>query len=546
LNNGSVCNTATGACLAGIGCQDHSSCQKSDSDDKCFMYGRQCVCDTHDKPTGSDLGTCRLRKGPCEECTSDVECGDDAQVFGPPDGIGFGKCKALDGSGKKYCLYQKVGQCGCGNVDDGTGLCKPQSNNCAAVGCTSNTDCPSSDVCSAKSGTGGCGVCVPRCRWDFLRKQLVEPGCGPGQTCWVDSENLSPDSPNFGAGRCKPACQSDADCLEGTANPFGGTKLKCAAEATATGFSDKRCRPKGDCMDSLECPPLDPNQPNVGYCDRATFSCKSDCRVGADPVTGLPYRDCRVPYACSNNTGAPVCKLQNCAEQGGAEVACSRGEYCCGDDKNHDGLADACPPSSQQNEVGCYVAPVPPFCAKCTKNDECLSVGVPSWMTCSNGAKNPSCAPFPASCINMGKRAGGADGVSICAIPTLNDLTSTPLGQRKDLMGCPVGYAVTSVRPRFHEKSNCETNADCNLGTDAGSCEPDPELPIADGGLEKSCRCAVGSGSSQCPNSSADGGVTSVCKAGQPGARAACIVSMACVPKGADLYKNAADSGCGF
>ena len=82
------------------------------------------------RPAGG--GTCRLRKGPCEECIADSECGSDVVIFGPPDGIGAGRCKTLpnDMSGKKYCSYQRVGQCACGTIDDGTGFCRPQSNSC--------------------------------------------------------------------------------------------------------------------------------------------------------------------------------------------------------------------------------------------------------------------------------------------------------------------------------------------------------------------------------------------------------------------------------
>lgn len=338
LQNGSIC-AGDGHCVKGQGCNFDSDCQSLSPEDKCYKYGQQCICDTRDRPDTASQGTCRLRKGPCEECTIDRECGNDPIIFGPPEGIGAGKCAQLmgDSSGKKYCLYQRVGQCACGTIDDGTGYCKPQSNRCDQVGCNVDKECPSGSVCSVNqpdAGAGACGgVCVPRCRWDFLSKSLVAPGCPPGTTCWVDSANLDPSSIYYGSGRCRPPCQSDDDCKLGPGNPFGGDNLKCAGEQLAGGgLSEKRCRAKGECMDNVECPELPNDQPYLGYCDRGTFTCKTDCRTGNDPVTGLPFKDCRPPYACAADGGTNYCRLLTCVEQGGAGVACAQGEYCCGEE----------------------------------------------------------------------------------------------------------------------------------------------------------------------------------------------------------------------
>ena len=132
--NGSICDNRNGHCVMGQGCNFDSDCQSLDSEDKCYKYGQQCICDTRDQPNASSQGTCRLRKGACEACAIDHECGNDTIIFGPPEGIGAGKCAQLmgDTSGNKYCLYQRVGQCACGTIDDGTGYCKPQSNSCGA------------------------------------------------------------------------------------------------------------------------------------------------------------------------------------------------------------------------------------------------------------------------------------------------------------------------------------------------------------------------------------------------------------------------------
>jgi hypothetical protein len=79
-----------------------------------------------------------------------------------------------------HCRRQRIGACPCGFIDDGTGFCVPQSNSCAVIGCNTDAECSGGSVCSGSrpdAGSGACtGVCVPRCRWDFVRQQLVAPG----------------------------------------------------------------------------------------------------------------------------------------------------------------------------------------------------------------------------------------------------------------------------------------------------------------------------------------------------------------------------------
>jgi hypothetical protein len=556
LNNGSICDSSTGLCVPGEGCSQDYECKRPDEQHKCYESGRQCICDQHDGPDGGAPGTCRQRKGPCEECTSDRECGDDEIIFGPPEGLGAGKCAQLQGdtTGKKYCLYRRIGQCACGTVDDGTGYCKPQGNSCSQVGCNVDKDCSSGSVCSVNqpdAGTSTCGgICVPRCVWNFRTGSENSPGCPPGNSCWVDSANLDPTSSFFGSGRCKPPCQADTDCQASATNPFGGNNLKCASEKlVGGGSSPKRCRANGDCMDNEECPELPNDQPYLGYCDKASFSCKGDCRTGVDPLL-LPYTDCRTPYTCARNAGANVCRLQTCMEQGGATLACASNQYCCGEDKNRDGTVDPCPPPGERNAVGCYDAPVPPFCTSCMNDDECANPAMPAWLSganaCRDGEKNPACSPLPNKCLYAGDRNPGSnDGINICAPATWNDQSALENSKNRARLGCPTGYTVTWVRPQLQQNSYCETNSDCNVGTDAGACEEDPELRQPDGGLGKSCRCTAGSARSQCPNAD-DGGVASECRSGPNGQRTTCIVSAVCMPRGSRVYQPTAEFGCGL
>lgn len=556
LHTGSVCDTRAGLCVDGRGCREDNQCQLDDPNDPCYRYGTQCRCDHADAPdsgTASYSGTCRRRKGPCQECTVDAECGADVFIFGPPEGLGAGKCKLLQGdtSNKKHCLYQRVGMCPCGTVDDGDGYCRPQSNSCDQVGCNLDKDCPSGSVCTARNmpdGGATCGgLCVPRCRWDFVKREAVAPGCPQGQTCWVDSENLDPTSLYYGSGRCKVACENDGDCHASSANPFGGANLKCAGEKLMDNtLTPKRCRANGECMDNEECPALPDTQPNMGYCDRGQFACKTDCRTGNDPISGVPFKDCRSPYACAADGGANICRLMSCVEQGGAGIACPRAHYCCGDDKDNDGKADPCPPKTQQDSAGCYLAPTPPFCTKCTDDTTCRTLAPPPYLTganaCSNGSLSPSCSPLGMKCEKINQNT------SICAPATWNDNTLVGF-QRRSSLGCPAGYQVTPERPTVGNSSEdyCSSDADCNQGTDAGRCDQDMASRLQDGGYRKACLCTAGSGKAQCPNNSTTP-LYSECYSATAGATTFCVESVVCLPPPgvASLDAGAPKWGCGI
>jgi hypothetical protein len=482
FKNGTFCNQATGQCVPGTACNASSDCSSAAQLDPCYQFGLQCRCviETGGRPGFN--GTCRRRLAPCEECTDSTQCGSEG-LFDPQ-----GTCKALQGdsSGKKYCFQQKVGACPCGTVDDGFGYCKPQSNSCSAVGCVEDKFCPSGSVCNK----GAC-LCEPRCRWDFGKKELSAPGCPPGKTCWVDDANLNPNSLYYGAGRCRAACANDTECKKSTTNAFGGDRLICRGEQlSGGGMSDKRCRANGECMDNQECPEQPPTSIPLGYCDRGSLSCKTDCRTGTDPVSGSSYKDCRDPYACANDGGSPdaggvnICRLKTCVEQGGASIACTRGEYCCGEDKNNDGIPDPCPPASERGPDNCYTAPKPPFCTTCASNDDCKNAQLPGYLSgagaCSNGSKSPSCSPMPMLCLQASMNT------SVCTPSTYNDGTRDTFGVGRDAKGCPAGYPPIIIRPRLAMGDDyCNTDADCSAGNDGGLCVKDQGLTLMDGGHPK-------------------------------------------------------------
>ena len=247
------------------------------------------------------------------------------------------------------------------------------------------TDCGTGQVCNAVGS--GCGVCVPRCNWDFVNKTSA-PECPAGQVCWVDHQNLDPSSRNFGAGRCRPPCSGDSQCTNTATNPQGGPKLVCESEDLGGSLSAPRCRPDGECMDDEECPVLPSTSLTDGYCNRATLRCETDCRVGIDPTTGGEYQDCRPGNKCEVQIdGRRVCKPKTCAELGGAAVACRPGQYCCGEDLNGDGIIEPVPASTDPVSQ-CYDMPKPPFCTTCASDADCA------------GLPNPSSSPLRSLCLN--------------------------------------------------------------------------------------------------------------------------------------------------
>jgi hypothetical protein len=520
------CEDATGRCIPARGCTRDSECPPPggfDPDDYCELSSIGCRCVSEANASGFD-GVCRRRRTVCTECTDDGQCGDSQGILEPA-----GRCRPLqddhegplpDGGVRKFCFQEPAGtQCGCGMILTAGGLCIPQNGNCHQVGCAQDADCPNGAVCN----TAAC-LCEARCAWNFdpMIQALNPPGCHPELSCWVDPENLEPQSRFFGAGRCRPPCQSDAECQ--AEDP----RLVCRAEQVEGGESNKRCRPAGDCMDGWECAlkyPQPPGSLYLGYCRREDFSCQSDCRTGLHPTRHRPYADCITGYKCVHQDGQNLCVQQTCLELGGARIACNAGQYCCGEDKDGDGLPDPCPSTGLLSNQ-CYRAPEPPFCTTCQTHADCQQY------------PNPSGSPLPALCIGAGPRPGGGAAVNICAPATWNDFTLDDSGVPRAALGCPAKYAPTAVRVQ------CTTPSDCGP---SGMCEEDLSSPLPGGGYASYCMClGTGDGSSvsNCPNDPA--GVVSVCRYAPQGALTSCLQSMVCVPSPGVAYLPPEENGCGL
>ncbi len=543
FKKGLRCEQTDGGCVPAASCGVDSNCrQENDPDHYCYYAGPQCRCALGDPAPDSGFpGVCRRRKGICEECTADDECGP-SNDFDPP-----GKCTALkgDATGKKYCLQAPQGFCGCGMVNDGQGLCVPQSNSCSSWGCAKDADCDPGSVCN----TSSC-LCERKCRWDFAARKSI-PECGPGLTCWVDSKNLDPTSIYYGSGRCHAPCKNDSECQDTSKNPNGGPNLKCAPEDLGGGsLSALRCRANGDCMDSLECPSNPPQQPELGFCDRGTFQCRPDCRIGTDPTTTKAFPDCQIGYKCDRGdagvTDAGValnsCVRQSCADTGGTQE-CARGQLCCGEDRNNDKQPESCPQGVSYEANRCFNPPTPPYCHICNPmNGDSDCAAYPGL------APNDGGAALPNLCWPAGTRPGAMEPTFVCMLSTVNDFTISG-GQLQAQKGCPALYTVNSPPIDFVSGTdNCQTDQDCSLGGDAGSghCGVDPMRKQQDGGPIKSCLCDNTNPKAwRCP-SLEDGGFLSVCPA-SPGIQV-CARSIVCAPPSGMLFVPKGDPtyGCGL
>ncbi len=525
------CEELTGHCILGRGCNDDTNCGPSmfEPNDYCEGIGQPgCRCVKPEPHPEGFGGVCRRRIDVCQECDFDEECGS-GPTFTPP-----GRCRALqgdpngelpDGGTRKYCFRASVGNhCPCGMTQQQGGLCMPQQGSfCDQVGCASNADCPFGSVCGGEAA-GACGLCEPRCRWNFDTKQPDPPGCG-NRTCWVDPENLDPESSFFGAGVCRPACVSDAECE--AIDPI----LECRGEALAGGgTSPKRCRPKGECMDDFECPQPLPGAVYLGYCDRETYECKTDtCRTGIDPTTGSSYDDCTSGYKCVNDNGNNICVQQTCLEQGGGRIACPEAHYCCGEDKNMDGVPDGCPPTGMGPDQ-CYLAGRPPFCQTCESHADCA------------GLPRPSGSTLPNMCVGIPPQQMGADPVFICGIATHNEWSVDSNNISPAHRGCPARFTPTPLKIR------CAANSDCGPN---GLCEPDPFDVDENGDPILTCLCdadGTGNNASQCP-ADPETGIQAVCRHAPDNTKQYCVQSVVCLPQNATVYKPfspPSSFGCGI
>ncbi len=500
----------TFTCMPAVTCDTPDNCLDDNDPAKAYCdntgtgLGCRCV-----KAPGAKDGACKRRLPPCAPCTTDEQCGTDPLFFRTP----FhepGKCLELDGV--KVCLETySAPKCGCGLAFtiDSKLYCTPQGTTASCkdgefLCCKTDANCPPEHpLCDTVRGR-----CQDLCWYDYDKDQTV--GCRADKVCNVDPQFLDPVSANFAAGRCGPACAVDTDC----------TSLRGDFVCRPEKKSEPRCRPPG-CISDVECPnpvmdETNPHFPYAGYCERggknagvcicgtATSTC--DCRTGKDPMTTLPYRDCKEGFKCEEPApGTPgVCLEKNCIEQGGTVNFCPYDHFCCGEDRDKDGKPDPCTDFTGQ-VVGsygkCYPSPKPPWCLTCEKHSDCAVAGTPA-----------SQKDF-ALCIDFGPDKNDAERGTRCmyACETAGN--------------CPKGYACTEF------PVDCSKDA-AQCG-DAARCY-DTGLKDQDNQPIKYCKCNnAGQRGGECPvmDPNDPAGVVSRCSDAIPGGQLHCIWTRGCYPK---------------
>lgn len=294
------CDNYTGRCVARVaGCMADSDCPAAS------------FCD-------QETRACRARRAFCEECTSDLECGADADHCVADAALQRSFCGlgcARDGdcpagatcqtfSGRRQCWPKAGTNC---RVFAG---CTPDSK----VACSTAADCVGDQTCDA-----GSGVCVARVRvcpfgqlCDPLRRVcvdrcLTDSDCLPlgptmrcvGQTCEPVGECAATASDPTGDKGC-PAnrvCSFSTGVTVGTCVPFCGTDQDCPPGSICVATADQRrkcqigCRVHSDCPVDRTC--VKAGGSTVGICQgKSGVTCQSEVACGACQVCDLTSFTC--------------------------------------------------------------------------------------------------------------------------------------------------------------------------------------------------------------------------------------------------------------
>lgn len=471
-----------GACMPAMTCDEPANCVPGNDQDTDRLYcdnttGLGCRCvrpaTAPDAGTGADggaLGYCKRRLPPCAPCESDEQCGDSAffrNLLHEP-------AKCLPHGGVKVCLEQYVSaKCACGKSTfiNGAPYCTPQAPLTCAEGllcCSDNAQCP-----PEHPFCGASGRCEDVCWYDY--NAIPDPktvGCRADKVCNVDPFFLfPPENPLYGAGRCANPCTSDKECQD----LYGRQDYVCRPE----GKSAPRCRPQG-CIDDGECPSPDISYGYMGYCNRATQVCvckdpgnpalTCNCRTTVNPVTNQPYKDCVDGYKCVEpGAGQPgQCVEKTCSERNGAQAYCRYGQFCCGEDRDQDGVTEACTDPTgtaiplDPERLQCYYAPSAHWCVACDSQPAC---NVPTLPVSKH---QPT--PDYNLCLNTGDTYGAR-----CHIACMFDSE------------CPKGFGCTDIP------------VPCDQCPDPAKCY-DTGLKDQDGNPIKQCGCTnKGQKGGECP-----------------------------------------------
>jgi hypothetical protein len=305
-----VCNNFTGLCVANVaGCKSDLECPAGEWCDK-------------------TVRACKPRKGFCEPCASDHECGGDSDLCVEDTALrqkfcavacdpanedsdcermvgngascqNFGgrwQCWPKEGKNCKLfrgCIPDSRKTCEtsaqCDDVPDQ--ICDPGSGLCVAR----VQMCPFGQVCDGRSR-----VCVDACISDAdciaidARLRCVNRGCEPLGECAASAEDPTGDSmcppnkvcsfdPGLKSGVCVPFCTSNNDC-----------QLGSVCQRTADGRSKcvSGCIANGDCPPDKKC--VKQAGQVVGVCEGvAGVTCQSDSACPVCSSCDLPTLQCK-------------------------------------------------------------------------------------------------------------------------------------------------------------------------------------------------------------------------------------------------------------
>jgi hypothetical protein len=369
------CDTATLSCLPAKHCTADPSTDPSGERSCEFGQNDYCAYGACYCATEIAGGVCLPRVAPCATCTADRECGNTSDYIDYRAAcVGIAGAAGVD---SKVCVPKYEGACPPGyqqgTVSGTFQYCLPAGGSCGAPGpCASDADCDAtsnSPICDTSQG-----VCIPACTYKYSD---ATSDCPPNQVCNVDPRLLQPPTnPNFGKGRCGVPCDTDGGytCLAGTS---------CVPDGDAhTSSRPSRCRPPPpQCIRNNDCP-ADPGGHSFGYCNLATLSCSTGCQTNDNCAGG---------YHCVGG----LCSQQTCLDEGGANIACQYGQFCCGETGG-----PPCPAGVMQGE--CYDSTNPPWCGDCTAGMSVATPGGgvrPQQSRCALDKMWHACDPsIPAEC----------------------------------------------------------------------------------------------------------------------------------------------------
>ncbi|MSP92227.1 MAG: matrixin family metalloprotease [Myxococcales bacterium] len=504
---GSGKECASGLCLIEDG---GAVCRTPCTSAKPCPAGKQCA-----SLPGKSYGACvEGKKAIGEACTSADQCDSGLCQGGKCAGScvtsadcppGQGCQKVAGGVGSCVALGDKASGSKCAASSEcKTGLCADLGAGTAcATPCTTASQCPAGQACTALAGGGG-GACVvpPKKKADAepcdAAAECVSNLCVGGSTGAVCAAACSASKPCSGGFDCfglqggGGACLKAADKKAAGQPCKGGTDCKsalCIATSPTTGTCMDDCTATGICPASHQCQKLQGTKSacfalgpaQVGDKCAAALDCQSGhCIVdGADSYCTLACAvaaDCPCGMACADVTGGKLCakgKKVGCVPNG---AACKEAAECTSGACSNGICGELC---TIFQTVGC------PAGKKCLRQDPAS----PEGQCGSVGTKG-----LNAPCMKDADCATGFCHAGKCG------LACNPFGPSKCAFGLQcvvavgaVGACTAAPAPAAADATGAEETGSADAAVNADTASP------ADGGAAEAGGPAAGDGLTDAP-----------------------------------------------